>query len=64
MIVMFLLMGYSIVMQLFFVFIFSLMKNNIVIKYGVCVGIVVGIVFVMYIMIIEIMFGMLFFVLL
>lgn len=55
-----LLMGYSIVTQLFPAFIFSLMKNNIVTKYGACAGIVAGIASVMYITITETTLGTLF----
>ncbi|WP_303984877.1 sodium:solute symporter family protein [Niallia circulans] len=55
-----LLMGYSIVTQLFPAFIFSLMKDNFVTKYGACTGIVLGIVTVMYITISETTVGNLF----
>ncbi|WP_047151789.1 sodium:solute symporter family protein [Aneurinibacillus tyrosinisolvens] len=44
-----LLMGYSLVTQLFPCFLFSLMKNNFVTKYGACAGIIVGICIVTYI---------------
>jgi SSS family solute:Na+ symporter len=59
-IVILLLLGYSLVTQLFPALIFSLMPNNFVTKYGAAAGIVVGVAMVAYLTISESTIGTLF----